>query len=107
MTLTTARILREFLTDPSQPRYGYDLMRATGFPSGKLYPALGKLVQAGLLLREKEQIDPAVEGRPARRIYRLSDSGIETARYELAVLSQQLTPPAARPARLRTEWGRA
>jgi PadR family transcriptional regulator, regulatory protein PadR len=107
MTLTVARLLREFLTDPSQPRYGYDLMRATGFPSGKLYPALGKLVQAGLLVREKEQIDPSVEGRPARRIYRLSESGTETARYQLAVLSQQITPPPGRPGRLRTEGGQA
>ena len=107
MTLTIARVLREFLTDPSQPRYGYDLMRATGFPSGKLYPALGKLVQAGLLLREEERIDPASEGRPARRIYRLSEIGTETARYELAMLSQQITPPPVRQALLRTEGGPA
>jgi len=107
MTLTVARVLREFLTDPLQPRYGYDLMHATGFPSGKLYPVLGKLVKAGWLLREEEQIDPAREGRPARRIYRLSENGIECARNELAVLSQQITPPAGRLSRLRTEGGRA
>ncbi len=107
MTLTVARVLREFLTDPSQPRYGYDLMQATGYPSGKLYPALAKLTNAGFLLREEEQIDPAREGRPARRIYRLSERGIEAARYELAVLSQQITPPAGSPSRLRTEGGRA
>ena len=107
MTLTIARVLREFLTDPLQSRYGYDLMQATGFPSGKLYPVLGKLVNAGWLLREEEQIDPAREGRPARRIYRLSESGIESARHELAVLSQQITPPSGAPGRLRTEGGLA
>ena len=107
MTLTIARLLRVFLADPSRPRYGYDLMQETGFPSGKLYPTLAKLVNAGLLLREEEQIDPAREGRPARRIYRLSDSGVETARYELAALSQQITPPGGNPARLRTEGDRA
>lgn len=107
MTLTVALILREFLSDPSKPRYGYDLMQATGFPSGKLYPSLAKLVSAGWLLREEEQIDPAREGRPARRLYRLSNGGIEAARYELAVLSQQISPPAQRPARLRAEGSRA
>jgi PadR family transcriptional regulator, regulatory protein PadR len=107
MTLTVARLLREFLTDPSQPRHGYDLMQATGFPSGKVYPELAKLVNAEWLLREEEKIDPAREGRPARRLYRLSERGIERARYELAVLSQQITPPARRSPRLQTEGGRA
>ncbi len=36
------QVLREFLADPFQTRYGYDLMQATGYPSGKLYPALAK-----------------------------------------------------------------
>jgi DNA-binding PadR family transcriptional regulator len=103
MTLTVARILREFLSDPSEARYGYDLMQATGFPSGKLYPSLAKLVGAGWLLREEEQIDPAREGRPARRLYRLSDDGIEAARCELAVLSRQISPPGPRLARLPAE----
>jgi PadR family transcriptional regulator PadR len=101
MTLTVARILREFLTDPSQPRYGYDLMQATGFPSGKLYPALAKLVNAGLLLREKEQIDPAREGRPARYLYWLCEGRAEAARYQLAALSEQIAPPTAGPAPLQ------
>jgi len=103
MTLTVARILREFLTNPSQPRYGYELMQATGFPSGKLYPPLAMLVKAGWLIREQEEIDPSREGRPARRLYLLSAGGAEAARYELAALSQQITPPPERPSRLRTE----
>jgi PadR family transcriptional regulator len=105
MTITIARVLREFLADPTETRHGYDLMRATGYPSGKLYPVLAKLVNAGWLVREEEQIDPAREGRPARRLYRLSERGIEAARYELAALSQQITPPPGRLARLRTEGG--
>ena len=107
MTLTVARILREFLSDPAKARYGYDLMQATGFPSGKLYPSLAKLVGAGWLIREEEQIDPAREGRPARRLYRLSNDGIEAARYELAVLSRQISPPDRRLARLPAEGWRA
>lgn len=107
MTITIARVVREFLVDPTEPRHGYDLMQATGYPSGKLYPVLAKLVNAGWLVREEEHIDPAREGRPARRLYRLSERGIEAARYELATLSQQVTPPPGRPPRLRTERGLA
>lgn len=107
MTIPVARVLREFLTEPSQDRHGYDLMQATGYPSGKLYPLLAKLVNAGWLVREEEQIDPSSEGRPARRLYRLSERGAEVARYELAALSQQIAPPPGGPARLRTEGGLA
>jgi PadR family transcriptional regulator, regulatory protein PadR len=107
ITLTVARVLREFLAEPSRPRHGYDLMQATGFPSGKLYPVLAKLASAGWLLREEEQIDPAREGRPARRLYRLSERGVEVARCELAVLSQQISLPAGRSGRLRAEGGHA
>jgi DNA-binding PadR family transcriptional regulator len=107
MTIPVARVLREFLTDPSQARHGYDLMQATGYPSGKLYPLLAKLVNAEWLVREEEQIDPSREGRPARRLYRLSERGAEAARYELAALSQQIALPPGRPARLRTEGGLA
>ena len=107
MTLAVARVLREFLADPWATRYGYDLMRATGFPSGKLYPILAKLVDAGLLLREKEQIDPSREGRPARRVYRLSERGVEIARRDLIALSEQLAPPAPDMARVSPEGGSA
>jgi hypothetical protein len=43
MTLAVAAVLRVFLDDPDAPRYGYELMRRTGFPSGKLYPILARL----------------------------------------------------------------
>ncbi len=100
VTFAVARVLRVFLDDISEPRYGYELMRLTGFPSGKLYPILARLQRAGWLIREQEDIDPAAAGRPARRLYRLSSTGIQTARHELAALAQQLQPgsdPVARP----------
>lgn len=101
MTVATAQVLRAFLADASRARYGYDLMRETGFPSGKLYPILAKLTGAGWLAREREEIEPAVAGRPARFMYRLTGPGTQEARYELAVLSQQiaLPPPGLQPLR--------
>jgi PadR family transcriptional regulator, regulatory protein PadR len=107
ITIAVARVLREFLSDPAADRYGYDLMRATSFPSGKLYPILTKLVHIGWLVREREDTDPAEVGRPPRFYYRLTADGVEAARYELAVLSEQLAPRTRRPGSLQPEGGRA
>jgi len=99
VTVAVATILRLFLEDVTSPRYGYELMRATGFPSGKLYPILLRLEQAGWLTKEQESVDPHEEGRPPRRLYRLTASGADAARHELACLRQQLTT-ARLPSRL-------
>jgi PadR family transcriptional regulator PadR len=93
ITVAVARVLREFLADPSLPRHGYDLMQATGYPSGKLYPILARLQHAGMLTRTPEEIDPSEAGRPARYLYRLSDEGAVLARQELAAVSAQLSVP--------------
>lgn len=93
ITLAVARVLREFLSDPSVDRYGYELMRSTSFPSGKLYPILMRLVRAGWLVREQEGADPTRAGRPSRAYYRLTAEGVEAARHALAVVSEQLTRP--------------
>jgi PadR family transcriptional regulator PadR len=103
MTIAVAAVLRIFLDDITRPRYGYELMRATGYPSGKLYPVLARLERAGWLTKELEDIDPATEGRPARRLYRISAEAVQAARSELATLSAQLQPPARQPHRLRPQ----
>src|SRR6266516_1638831 len=100
VTIAVAKVLRTFLDDISEPRYGYELMQLTGFPSGKLYPILARLLRAGWLIREQEEIDPAAAGRPARRLYRLSPDGVQAARQELAALAQQLRPAPGLPGRL-------
>ncbi len=103
MTLAVAQVLREFLSERAQGRYGYELMRLTKFPSGKLYPILGRLVEAGWLIREREDIDPSQAGRPPRYIYRLSEQGAVAAQRELAGISEQLAPPAQHQQRLRPD----
>ncbi|EXG81154.1 PadR family transcriptional regulator [Cryptosporangium arvum] len=90
LTTGMARVLAAFLDDPSSDRYGLDLMRATGQPSGTLYPILLRLQRAGWVTATWEDVDPAAAGRPARRYYRLTPEGLETARIELAALRQQL-----------------
>jgi PadR family transcriptional regulator, regulatory protein PadR len=107
ITVAVAQVLREFLADPSRPRYGYDLMRSTGFASGKLYPILARLCHAGWLVRSAEDIDASEEGRPVRYMYQLSGEGAEQARLELATLALALAVPDGRALRVQTDGGAA
>lgn len=69
-------------------RYGFDVMDATGLPSGTVYPLLRRLDDAGAVRSEWEERAEARErGRPRRRLYRLTDEGrraVEAARDRLA-----------------------
>jgi DNA-binding PadR family transcriptional regulator len=103
ITTTVAKVLRVFLDDVGEPRYGFELMRLTGLPSGTLYPVLARLESAGWLTSRREEVDPAAAGRPARRMYLISHSAAQAAHVELAALSEELRPPAS--LRLRPRRG--
>ncbi|NUT31765.1 MAG: PadR family transcriptional regulator [Hamadaea sp.] len=102
ITVPTARVLAALLAEPDADRYGLDLMHATGLPSGTLYPILHRLQEASWVDAHWEQIDPAAQGRPARRYYRLTPLGATSARQALAELhaatSAPQTPRKASPA---------
>jgi len=85
MTAPLERVFRIFLDDPAVLRYGYDLMKAAGLPSGTLYPLLGRLETRGLVASAWET--PRQDGERPRRYYHLTGEGIEVARLELAQLS--------------------
>jgi DNA-binding PadR family transcriptional regulator len=93
ITAVVAVVLRAFLDDTTVPRYGIELMKATGLPSGTLYPAVARLERAGWLISAKEDIDPVVAGRPPRRYFRLNPAMAERARYEVAALAEKLHVP--------------
>ena len=84
ITPAVAVVLRLLLQESEKQRYGYELMRATGFASGKLYPLLARLHHAGWVDREWEKIDPVAAGRPARILYKLNHLGTISARQALA-----------------------
>jgi PadR family transcriptional regulator PadR len=90
VTLAVATVLQIFLENPNEPRYGYDLMRQTGFPSGVLYRVLGRLQRADWLSRDPDQPGASVTGGQPRHMYRLTDAGAAAARDQLAALSRQL-----------------
>ncbi|MFY1634231.1 PadR family transcriptional regulator [Solwaraspora sp. WMMB335] len=95
MTTSVAQVLTVLLDDPQTGRYGLELMQATGQPSGTLYPILTRLQEAGWVRADWEDIDPSVEGRPARRYHRLTPEGVVAARAELAALRAKLRPRGA------------
>jgi len=70
-------------------RFGFEIMEATGLPSGTVYPALRRLERDGLVSSDWEAEGIAQqEQRPARRYYRLTAEGVEseeagTKRYPL------------------------
>ena len=58
--------------------YGFDIMQATGLPSGTVYPALRRFEHAGLVSSKWETPKEAIgEHRPRRRNYELTRSGRE------------------------------
>lgn len=83
ITVPTARLLAALLADPQADRYGLDLMQSTGLASGTLYPLLRRLMESGWLTTRWEEVDPAAQGRPARRYYRLTPQGATQARQAL------------------------
>jgi len=57
-------------------RYGFDIMDATGLPSGTVYPALRRLKQLGYVGSSWEAREVADDAkRPRRRYYEISKPG--------------------------------
>ena len=68
--------------------YGFEIMRVAELPSGTVYPLLRRLEGSGLVTsRWEDGTDPAEEGRPLRRYYRVTAEGersLAAARERLA-----------------------
>jgi DNA-binding PadR family transcriptional regulator len=65
-------------------RHGFDVLDATGLPSGTVYPILRRLEGAGLVRSRWEAVQRARdEGRPPRRYYELTGAGAESLREAL------------------------
>jgi PadR family transcriptional regulator PadR len=80
MTSATKRVLAALIREPTEEHYGLNLAPATGLSSGTLYPILSRLEEAGLVTSRWEVVDESDVGRPRRRYYRLSQSGLDVAR---------------------------
>jgi DNA-binding PadR family transcriptional regulator len=84
MTIPTRLVLEALLVDPAAGRYGLEIGREAGLPSGTVHPILARLESAGWVTSSWEDVDPGDAGRPARRYYRLSADGVPAAREAVA-----------------------
>ena len=84
------RVLKVFLDafsdDVRAEIVGIDVMRAARVSSGTLYPLLLRFEKAGLLTSRWEEGRPEELGRPRRRFYRLTPSGVRLAEDALREL---------------------
>jgi len=83
MSAETLRIVGAMLEDPAAEHYGLRLAETAGIPSGTVYPILARLQKAGWLESRWEEQSPEDEGRPRRRLYRLTGPGERAAMSEL------------------------
>jgi DNA-binding PadR family transcriptional regulator len=80
--------------------YGFEVIDATGLPSGTVYPALGRLERDGLVRSHWEDAAAArKEKRPARRYYRVTAPGLRVLNTALARF--RISLPALDPAKGR------
>jgi DNA-binding PadR family transcriptional regulator len=70
--------------------WGMKLSEELDLRSGTVYPLLARLERAGWLESVWENIDPSEEGRPRRRLYRLTGQGEQMAFKSLAEIGQML-----------------
>src|ERR1700724_843626 len=88
MSLQTLRVLELFLENPSEQLSGADVQKRSPLASGTLYPILLRLESAGWFVSRWETIDPSSAGRPRRRLYRLTPSGLARASEVFASFSR-------------------
>lgn len=91
----TADVLTVLLDDPG-PRWGLELIKLTGRPSGTIYPLLDRLERAGWV--ESSWDDDTTRRGPRRRLYTLTPDGVEAARDVVRqARSRAVRPPFAPP----------
>lgn len=83
-TANLVNVLRAFLDDPAREHYGYDLMRTTGMPSGRIYPILASLEANNVIEGHQEDVAAKDVGRRPRHYYRITAGGAVYARQAVA-----------------------
>lgn len=100
MTRETMRVLGVVLEAPAAEWYGLELAGRADLSPGTVYPILVRLERAGWLDSAWENVNPSEEGRPRRRLYRLSGVGQRVVPLRMQQELERIAPswrPAARP----------
>jgi PadR family transcriptional regulator, regulatory protein PadR len=75
VTGNVAGILAVMLSEPERSWYGLEIARTVDIGHATVYAALTRLERASWIVGEWEDADPRDEGRPRRRLYRLTEEG--------------------------------
>ncbi|MEH1014754.1 helix-turn-helix transcriptional regulator [Micromonospora sp. CPCC 206060] len=86
------------LVEEDRPRWGLEIIKLTGRPTGTVYPLLDRLERAGWVTSHWDE-DSHRRG-PRRRMYRLTTDGATEAR-RLCARAAAADRAATRPARPR------
>ncbi len=82
LSYQSIKVLNTFLGAPAKELAGADVISGLDIPSGTLYPILSRFEEAGWLTSRWEKGDPKVKGRPLRKLYRITASGLTRATLE-------------------------
>lgn len=102
MTRQSLRLLAVMLQRRTEEWYGLELLRDAQLKSGTLYPLLARLEQAEWIESHIEDVDPRIEGRPRRRLYRFTRDGAQRAQVAIdeemnALATESKTSPRLQP----------
>jgi PadR family transcriptional regulator len=75
LTNALVQVALAIMSHPDDRLWGYDLSKETGLRSGVQYPILHRMLDQGWLVDGWEDLDPAIDKRPPRRYYQLTEEG--------------------------------
>lgn len=84
LSLQALRILHYLFQNPGKPSCGADLIKSLNISSGTMYPILLRLEKNNFVESKWEVEDASALGRPRRRLYKITGSGIKAAQNALA-----------------------
>ena len=91
VNLTVLRISTLLMAEPKRPLWAYFMKQKLRMNIGKLMQALAGMEGAGWVTSETEpNYDRRLTSRPQRRLYRITDLGVEQTK---AVLADLRLPP--------------
>jgi PadR family transcriptional regulator PadR len=74
-TTSVVQVALAIMGNGNDRLWGYDLSRQSGLRSGVMYPILHRMLEEGWLIDGWEDLDPAIDKRPPRRYYQLTEEG--------------------------------
>lgn len=91
------KVLGTLLEDPLAWHHGFRLAEEAKIPTGTVYPILARLEKAEWLESKWERQGPESEGRPRRRLYKLTGLGERAAMAEIDEIARVVRRVKRRP----------